>query len=206
MNILDSIRETFTDTSKVVVQKAKDVTEITRLLNKLSAEEYEIKQACLAIGKKYYQEHRGEMPAGFEKDFEQIYKSEEIITALKEKIHQLKGVHECEKCSAEVSKDASYCSRCGAKIEREDIVQEKAAVDIFAAEGEESYLQEQPADAGIFFEDEFDLPDLTVLPDSSEAAPDIEPAVEDDIDPVTEAEEWSDDFMIREEIENENEV
>ena len=69
MAFLGKIRETVTDTSKMVAQKAKDMAEVTKLSGQISSEESKIKEAYLAIGKRYFEENMGEVSDAYINDF-----------------------------------------------------------------------------------------------------------------------------------------
>lgn len=136
MKFLDSLMDTMTDTGKGVVKKAKDVTEVTKITGQISAEENEIKQAYLVIGKKYYEEVQQEVPEGFSEDFSRIEKAKAKISELKERQKELKGIYECPSCGVGVTVDACFCSSCGAKlvqrmlVEKEDEVTEDSSDEV----------------------------------------------------------------------------
>lgn len=111
------IRETVTDTSKIVAQKAKDVAEVTKLNSQISTEEGKIKEAYLAIGKRYFEENMGEVSDAYINDFTIINEAKARISELQEQIKVIKGVFSCSNCGADVTVDSSFCSACGAKIE-----------------------------------------------------------------------------------------
>ena len=117
MGFFDSLVDTLTDTGKGVVKKAKDVTEVTKIAGQISVEENEIKQAYLAIGKKYYEEVQREVAERFIDEFKRIEESKAKISELKERQKELKGIYECPSCGTGVAVDASFCSSCGTKLE-----------------------------------------------------------------------------------------
>lgn len=111
------IRETVTDTSKMVAQKAKDMAEVTKLNGQISTEEIKIKEAYLAIGKRYFEENMGEVSDAYINDFTIINEAKARISELQEQIKTIKGVFSCPNCGAEVTTESAFCSSCGAKIE-----------------------------------------------------------------------------------------
>lgn len=117
MAFLGKIRETVTDTSKMVAQKAKDMAEVTKLNGQISTEESKIKEAYLAIGKRYFEENMGEVSDAYINDFTIINEAKARISELQEQIKTIKGVFSCPNCGAEVTTESSFCSSCGAKIE-----------------------------------------------------------------------------------------
>ncbi len=117
MAFLGKIRETVTDTSKMVAQKAKDMAEVTKLSGQISSEESKIKEAYLAIGKRYFEENMGEVSDAYINDFTIINEAKARISELQEQIKTIKGVFSCPNCGAEVTTESVFCSSCGAKIE-----------------------------------------------------------------------------------------
>lgn len=117
MAFLEKIRETVTDTSKMVAQKAKDVAEVTKLNSQISTEETKIKEAYLAIGKRYFEENIGEVSDAYINDFTIVNEAKARVLELQEQIKTIKGIFSCPSCGAEVTTDSSFCSSCGTKIE-----------------------------------------------------------------------------------------
>lgn len=145
MAFFDRIKETITDTSKVVAQKAKDGTEVIRLKNQISTEEAKIKEAYLAIGKRYFEENMGEVSDAYINDFTIINEAKARISELQEQIKTIKGVFSCPSCGADVTTDSSFCSSCGTRIEA-PIQKEAEPVVEPAEESEEPETPETPED------------------------------------------------------------
>lgn len=116
MGYLDSLLDTISDTGKGVVKKAKDITEVTKIAGQIADEEKVIKQAYLAIGKKYHDEVQGEVPDRFLEDFSRIAEAKVKILKLKEREKELKKLYECPTCGSVVMADARFCSSCGSKL------------------------------------------------------------------------------------------
>ncbi len=129
MDFFDKIKGTVTDTSKIVAQKAKDKTEVIKLKHQISTEEEKIKEAYLAIGKRYFEENIGEVSDAYINDFTIINEAKARICELQEQIKTIKGVFSCPNCGAEVTSDSSFCSSCGAKIDP-PVQKEEPIVDV----------------------------------------------------------------------------
>ncbi len=125
----------------------KEFADITKINSAISDEERKIEDTFREIGKLYLS-LRGEDP---EVDFavmvSAIHESERKVAEYKQQIKDIKGVVCCEKCGAEVSNNAAFCSACGAPMPvvkpvetpvEEAPVQEEAAA--------ESGSVEQPAE------------------------------------------------------------
>lgn len=116
MDVINKLVETLTDTGKGVVQKAKDVAEVSKIHNQISVEESRINAAYISIGKRFYEENAGEVMEAYIQDFSIITESKAKIQSLKEQLKQLKGVFKCPQCGAEVPASSAFCSSCGAKL------------------------------------------------------------------------------------------
>ena len=116
MDVINKLVETLTDTGKGVVQKAKDVAEVSKIHNQISVEESRINAAYISIGKRFYEENAGEVMEAYIQDFYIITESKAKIQSLKEQLKQLKGVFKCPQCGAEVPASSAFCSSCGAKL------------------------------------------------------------------------------------------
>lgn len=100
------------------MQKAQDLSEISKLSSMISEEENRIDNNYYQIGKLYVSVHREDAESCFLPMVNAIRSSEQKISEYDLKIQDIKGVRKCEKCGAEVSKDAAYCSACGALLSR----------------------------------------------------------------------------------------
>ncbi len=116
MDVINKLVETLTDTGKGVMQKAKDVAEVSKIHNQISVEESRINAAYLSIGKRFYEENAGEVMEAYIQDFSVITESKAKIQSLKEQLKQLKGMYKCPQCGAEVPANSAFCSSCGAKL------------------------------------------------------------------------------------------
>ena len=146
MEFFGKIKETVTDTSKIVAQKAKDKTEVIKLKHQISTEEEKIKDAYLAIGKRYFEENIGEVSDAYINDFTIINEAKARICELQEQIKTIKGVFSCPNCCAEITSDSSFCSSCGAKIDP-PVQKEEPIVDTESTkESSETTQTEEPSE------------------------------------------------------------
>ena len=140
MDDINKLVETLTDTGKGVMQKAKDVAEVSKIHNQISVEESRINAAYLSIGKRFYEENAGEVMEAYIQDFSVITESKAKIQSLKEQLKQLKGMYKCPQCGAEVPANSAFCSSCGAKLIVEE-PKEENVVDSEEATASESTEQ-----------------------------------------------------------------
>ena len=129
MDIFNKIGDTVASVSKGVSEKAKDVTDATRLSYDISKKKSEINDKYRTLGKKYYAEHKDEkddMVLAITSAIEELHEMEKNLASAK-------GGVRCEKCGAIVPAGSLYCSKCGAKVG--DIFEDEE--DIFDKDEEE---------------------------------------------------------------------
>lgn len=120
MDFFTDLGNKITNTGKTVADKAKDLTELTRLNAKVVSEENKLSKAYCEIGKLYYAKSQGELGEGYEEQAAAAAAALSEIAALKDRIKALKGVRVCVQCGKELGKHDLYCCSCGAKNELEE--------------------------------------------------------------------------------------
>lgn len=104
------------DTKDKTVQQAKVLGE-TQKLNALIAEEKKkIEVSYRELGLQYAQLHHDDYEAALAGVMEAILTSEKLIQDTQRKIREIKGIRCCEKCGAELVRDAVFCCSCGAMV------------------------------------------------------------------------------------------
>lgn len=117
MGFFDNLTESLTNAGKDVTQKAKDVSELTKLkLDIKSKEDYVMKQYA-EIGKAYFEKHKDEEGLEEAEQFFLVKEALAEISRMKEEVLKLQGACECPKCGAKMPGEAVFCSSCGAKMD-----------------------------------------------------------------------------------------
>lgn len=116
MDFFDKLSDTLVSATKEVGQKAKGMTDLAKLQYDRKCKEDELRQKFEALGRKYYQRKKAEMPEEDAADFEDIEMTIHQINDLNEEIMEVKGAKSCPNCGAKVADSASFCSNCGAKL------------------------------------------------------------------------------------------
>ncbi len=111
-------KRTFSKAAGKVVRKSGDVIEISKLTLAIAAANSEIEEEFEKIGRLVYEGYKSDSPV-----------SEEIsvhcalidgkyadIDEFKEKMHAVKAVRLCPFCKAEISKESTFCAKCGEKL------------------------------------------------------------------------------------------
>lgn len=131
MAFLDSISKKVTQVGQTTIQKTKDLTEIAKLHAQIDDETKKMNAVYITLGKLYVEEHSNDFEPGIVEKIDFIKASTEKIKEYKQQLNTLKGVSSCPKCGAEASLSSSFCSACGAPLE-------KAESDTDSAFGEPS--------------------------------------------------------------------
>ena len=142
MQFFSKITETISDTSMVVAQKAKDISDLTRLNSQISTEENRINAAFLAIGRRYFEENAGEVSEEYISDFSAINDARAKIRSYQDQISIIKGICTCQNCGAEVSNEAVFCSACGTKVEKPEPKKEEKKDDESKKEDHQSEIND----------------------------------------------------------------
>lgn len=116
MALFDNIGKKASEAGQNVLQKAKEMSDISRLNAMISGEEKTINNTYYQIGKLYVTIHKDNPEPDFSGMISSIAEAETRVKDYKRQIQDIKGVQRCEKCGAEVSKGAAFCSSCGATM------------------------------------------------------------------------------------------
>ena len=119
MAFFDNVKNKLTATSQTVVQKTKDLTELTKLPAQVSDAEKKINDLYYKLGFEVYKAYREEPLEVGAEYFAQITELHQQITAFKAQMPALNSAAVCPSCGAKVSKDMVFCSGCGRKLDPE---------------------------------------------------------------------------------------
>lgn len=98
------------------MQRARDVSETTRLNGKIADEQKRVTDAYTRIGKLYVSLHETDGEDAFAEMRADIRDAEEKMKNYRRQLMGIRGVKQCENCGAESPKDAMYCSFCGTEL------------------------------------------------------------------------------------------
>ena len=116
MAFFDELGKKISQAGQNAVQKGKELADIAKINSAVYDEEKKIDDNYREIGKLYFS-LRGKNPdVDFAAMVAAIHESENKIGEYKQQLKDIKGVVCCEKCGAEVSSNAAFCSACGAPM------------------------------------------------------------------------------------------
>lgn len=113
MALFDNLGQKVSVVSAKAIRKTKEFSDVTRLNLQIAEEENRQNNYYCQLGKHYYTQYATDCDESFKPLVSLIRDSEKKLIELKNRVQELKGVQRCEKCGAEVEKDALYCSCCG---------------------------------------------------------------------------------------------
>lgn len=102
--------------AKEVAKHTTNVITKTKLSYLINEANSKIKDIYAKIGEHIYENRFNPDELDFADEFEQIEKLKQDIDELKEKKAGLKNSVRCSECGEYSSKDAEYCSKCGASF------------------------------------------------------------------------------------------
>lgn len=116
MDFLNSAKEKFAKTSSEVAKKTKNMTEITKMKNKISKTDKEVKILYMEIGQYVYENLREDAPDEIAEKMTLIEEKIAESAQLKAEVMKLRGFQLCPQCGEQVGATVAFCSFCGAKL------------------------------------------------------------------------------------------
>ncbi|MGE4282716.1 MAG: zinc-ribbon domain-containing protein [Clostridia bacterium] len=120
------IKNKVTETAKNVMKKSNEIIEVTKLNMSIGDAQTRIDSLLKEIGQIIYDAYQdGDIFADELMDkCKQAEEEFEKVREIKEKVAQFKKVKLCPRCDKENNIDAAYCSKCGFRIEDEELDEE----------------------------------------------------------------------------------
>lgn len=116
MGFFENVKNTLTETSQELTQKAKDTTEVYRLSNANKTKEKEIEKLMYQIGVSYYSNYKEECTSKFSEFVQQVENLQMEIATNKEAIEKLSVEEVCASCGKKINPGSKFCIYCGATI------------------------------------------------------------------------------------------
>ena len=127
MAFFDDLGKLISEKGHHVVNKTKELTEITKLSARISDLQRKNDNIYRIIGKMYV-DNFGSNPEHMFKDaIHSIMENQKKIVTCREEIKILKGIRKCPSCGADVHAGSQFCSKCGARVEDDDVVADAEA-------------------------------------------------------------------------------
>ncbi len=139
MDFFDKLGDRLIEVGREVSDRAKDVSDSTRMQYEIRKKKQELDDAYKTLGKRYYEENKDSA----EDEITLIRETLAEIEDMEVQVAGLKGGRRCPKCGAVVPMDSGYCNKCGAKLE-ESIFEDEDAKE--AKDTEEPKTTEETED------------------------------------------------------------
>ncbi len=116
MAFFDNLGKMASEATAKAMQKAQELSEISRINSLISEEEKKNNATYYQIGKLYVSVHGSDGEENFSGMVAAVLEGEQKINDYRKQIQNIKGVQRCEKCGAEVARGVAFCSSCGAPM------------------------------------------------------------------------------------------
>lgn len=116
MAFFDNLGKKASEATAKAIQKAQELSEISRVNALISEEEKKMNATYYQIGKLYVSVHGSDCEENFSGMVAAILECDQKIAEYRKQIQNIKGVQRCEKCGAEVARGVAFCSSCGASM------------------------------------------------------------------------------------------
>lgn len=121
MSIFDDLKDKLTEASSTTMQKAKDISETTRLNKVISDSQKQIQGLYSEIGYTVYCTYRENPIPEVAESFRQI---DELLRGIEECQSQIKELNTgsiCPSCGAKIKQGMKFCSICGSELKLEEL-------------------------------------------------------------------------------------
>ena len=129
--IFETMKTKISAAGQSTVQKAKDLTEITKLHSAISGAEEQIRELYTNLGYEIYRAYYEKPLPEVEDQIRQITELHQKIEDCKAQIDAINAVKTCPQCGAKVARDMAFCGTCGSKLPVEEAVPEVEAQRAF---------------------------------------------------------------------------
>ena len=130
MAFFEDLGKKLTKVGEAAAEKTKEVAEFTKINAKILDVQNKLDKAYVEIGKKYLELH----PANDDDDMKTVvdaaYALEDKLKELRKQLQDLKGVSKCNVCGCECDAAATFCSKCGAELKKEEIIIDAEAEEV----------------------------------------------------------------------------
>lgn len=116
MALFDTMKNKLSAAGQTTVQKAKDLTEITKLNSAITAAEDQVRELYTTMGYEIYRAYYEKPLPEVEGLIQQITDLHQKIEDCKNQIDIINEVQTCPQCGGKVSKGMAFCGSCGCKM------------------------------------------------------------------------------------------
>jgi len=122
MALFDTMKNKISAAGQTTVQKAKDLTEITRLNSTIAGAEEQVRELYTTMGYEIYRAYYENPLPEVAELIGQITQLHQKIEDCKAQIDAINEVKTCPQCGGKVSKEMAFCGNCGFRLPVEEPV------------------------------------------------------------------------------------
>lgn len=119
MSFFDNVSKRVSETGQAAMQKAKTVSETTKLNVQIGELQKSIQGLYTQIGEQYFKLHEDAPEAALAELVDSVRQANVQIAQCQEAIAKLSNARTCPSCGAVLNNSAAFCSSCGAPIPKE---------------------------------------------------------------------------------------
>ena len=116
-SFFDNLSDKLNTVGKGIADKAKEVSDLTKINSQIREEEKKIQAAYAAIGQKYHEANKENPDPEYVELFSGIAASKSLLAQYQLDLQKIKGLCTCENCGEEIDVNAAFCPFCGTKNE-----------------------------------------------------------------------------------------
>ena len=120
MAFFDDLGKKLSKAGQSVMDKGKELADITKINLAISDEEKKLEEAYKKIGKLFVEKIGDRAEGDFAELVTVAKEADTKIDELRQQIKDIKGIAVCPKCGTQVQADAVFCNACGAKLRETD--------------------------------------------------------------------------------------
>ena len=145
MAFFEDLGKKLSKVGEVAAEKTKEVAEFTKTNAKILDVQNKLDKAYIEVGKKYLELN----PANDDEDMKSVvdvvYALEDQLRGLRKQLQDLKGTVNCDVCGASCATEATFCSKCGAELKKEEVIIDAEDVE----EADFDFVEEDVAEEDI---------------------------------------------------------
>lgn len=117
MSFFDKIGNGVVEAGNSISQKAKDISEQTRISGEINRYKAQKEEYIKKLGETVYEaKEKGEEP-DIEEILASLRETDMFIKNLTNSLNDVKGIMSCGQCGSEIPRDSLFCPNCGQKVE-----------------------------------------------------------------------------------------
>lgn len=130
--LVDDLRSAIANITKTITKTSSGLVKSTKLNMDLAAEEANLKDAYVKIGRKVCEiyEYGGSLGKHFDEEYAAVKEIESRLDRLREEVDIAKGTKTCTKCGKSAPRTSEFCPSCGAPMGDVPVNEPEATISV----------------------------------------------------------------------------